>query len=38
VATQQRMLDALHQTLGEERTGELRAVGAARPVDELLAA
>jgi predicted ATPase len=37
-ATQRRMLEALHETLGEERTGELRAVGAARPVDELLAA
>jgi predicted ATPase len=37
-ATQKRILDALRQTLGEERTDELRAVGAARPVDELLAA
>jgi predicted ATPase/DNA-binding SARP family transcriptional activator/Tfp pilus assembly protein PilF len=37
-ATQQRMLAALHQTLGEKRADELRAVGAARPVDELLAA
>jgi predicted ATPase/DNA-binding SARP family transcriptional activator len=36
--TQQRMLAALHQTLGEERTAELRALGAARPVDQLLAA
>jgi predicted ATPase/DNA-binding SARP family transcriptional activator len=37
-ATQQRILDALHEMLGEERTNALRAAGAARPVDELLAA
>ena len=33
---QERMLTALHATLGEARTDELRAPGAARPVDELV--
>jgi predicted ATPase/DNA-binding SARP family transcriptional activator len=33
---QERMLTALHATLGEARTDELRARGAARPVDELV--
>ena len=36
--TQQRILTRLYETLGLERTDELRATGAARDVDELLAA
>ena len=35
---QERMLSSLYATLGPSRTDELRARGAARPVDELLAA
>jgi len=36
--TQERILEELHETLGEDRTTELRAKGASTPVDELLAA
>jgi predicted ATPase/DNA-binding SARP family transcriptional activator len=37
-ATQRRILDELNETLGEERTNELRAAGASTPVEELIAA
>ena len=35
---QERMLNSLYETLGAGRTDELRARGASRPVDELIAA
>jgi hypothetical protein len=37
-SAEERMLSALYSTLGRERTDELRAQGAARPVEELVAA